>query len=116
MKGKVIYVWYRVSEQTTNYTDEWRQWWFNPENVKLYQFMGKDNAYSPTIVFPGALLRDGQKWTMLYHISTTAWEILQVACNIGIFGPAAKQTGIPTSVWRYYLLPTRPENSDSTFS
>ena len=26
---------------TANYTDEWKQWWRNPENVKLYQFMGK---------------------------------------------------------------------------
>ena len=26
---------------TANYTDEWKQWWRNPENVTLYQFMGK---------------------------------------------------------------------------
>lgn len=26
---------------TANYTDEWKQWWRNPKNVKLYQFMGK---------------------------------------------------------------------------
>jgi len=58
---------------------------------------------------------------MLHHISTT--EFLQYESgkfsksrNVGVFGPAAKQTGVPASVWRYYLLSTRPENSDSVFS
>ena len=26
---------------TANYTDDWKMWWRNPENVTLYQFMGK---------------------------------------------------------------------------
>jgi methionyl-tRNA synthetase len=29
---------------TANYTDEWEQWWKNPDEVTLYQFMGKDNV------------------------------------------------------------------------
>ena len=33
-----------------------------------------------------------------------------------MFGPAAKETGIPPSVWRYYLLSTRPETADAMFS
>lgn len=36
--------------------------------------------------------------------------------NRGVFGPAAKETGIPVSVWRYYLLSSRPETSDAMFS
>jgi len=36
--------------------------------------------------------------------------------NRGVFGPAAKETGIPASVWRYYLISTRPETQDSMFS
>jgi methionyl-tRNA synthetase len=36
--------------------------------------------------------------------------------NRGVFGPAAKETGIPSSVWRYYLISTRPETQDSMFS
>lgn len=30
---------------TKAYTDKWQQWWMNPENVQLYQFMGKDSEY-----------------------------------------------------------------------
>lgn len=29
---------------TATYTPEWRQWWTDPENVRLVQFMGKDNS------------------------------------------------------------------------
>jgi methionyl-tRNA synthetase len=34
----------------------------------------------------------------------------------GVFGPAATETGIPASVWRYYLISTRPETQDAMFS
>ena len=36
--------------------------------------------------------------------------------NRGVFGPAAKETGVPSDVWRYYLLSTRPETGDAMFS
>jgi len=124
---------------TANYTPEWQRWWHNPDNVKLYQFMGKDNVYFHTIYFPGMLLADGRNWTTLHHVSTTGVlyssypnprantiepaEYLNYeggkfskSKNRGVFGPAAKETGIPASVWRYYLLATRPETQDAMFS
>jgi methionyl-tRNA synthetase len=36
--------------------------------------------------------------------------------NVGVFGTNAEETGIPPSVWRYYLLSGRPESSDSMFT
>lgn len=36
--------------------------------------------------------------------------------NVGVFGNHAASTGISPSVWRYYLLSSRPETSDSTFT
>jgi methionyl-tRNA synthetase len=33
-----------------------------------------------------------------------------------VFGLDAKNSGIPSEVWRYYLLANRPEVSDSSFS
>lgn len=36
--------------------------------------------------------------------------------NRGVFGPAARDTGVSSDVWRYYLLSIRPETSDSMFS
>ncbi|KAG7451204.1 methionyl-tRNA synthetase [Guyanagaster necrorhizus] len=106
---------------SANYTPEWEKWWFNPENVRLYQFMGKDNVYFHTVYFPSVQLADGRNWTTLHHLSTTEYLNYEggkfsKSRNRGVFGPAAKETGIPSSVWRYYLLSTRPETADSMFS
>jgi len=35
--------------------------------------------------------------------------------GVGIFGNNVQDTGIPPSVWRYYLLSNRPESNDSQF-
>ncbi|KAJ2922547.1 hypothetical protein H1R20_g14536, partial [Candolleomyces eurysporus] len=111
MGGKVL----------SNYLPEWKQWWFNPENVDLYQFMGKDNVYFHTVYWPSVQIGDGRDWTKLHHLSTTEYLNYEggkfsKSKNRGVFGPAAKDTGIPASVWRYYLLSTRPETADAMFS
>ncbi len=36
--------------------------------------------------------------------------------GVGVFGDMAKDTGIPSDVWRFYLLYLRPEGQDSAFS
>ncbi|KAK4054360.1 methionine--tRNA ligase mes1 [Microbotryomycetes sp. JL221] len=122
---KVMYVWFDAPigypSITANYTDDWKQWWRNPENVKLYQFMGKDNVPFHTVLFPAYLIGTNDPWTMLHSISTT--EYLQYegtkfskSKNVGVFGSNARDTGVPASVWRYYLLQNRPEVSDSEFT
>ncbi|KAM0789573.1 hypothetical protein ACM66B_000382 [Microbotryomycetes sp. NB124-2] len=122
---KVMYVWFDAPigypSITANYTDEWKQWWRNPENVKLYQFMGKDNVPFHTVLFPAYLIGTNDPWTMLHSISTT--EYLQYegtkfskSKNVGVFGSNARDTGVQASVWRYYLLQNRPEVGDSEFT
>ncbi|KAF8604563.1 methionyl-tRNA synthetase [Ceratobasidium sp. AG-I] len=106
---------------TAAYTPEWKQWWFNHKNVRLFQFMGKDNVYFHTVFWPGILLGDGRPWTTLHHLSTTEYLNYESgkfskSRGVGVFGPGARETGIPPSVWRYYLLASRPETSDSMFS
>ncbi|KAJ1886926.1 methionine--tRNA ligase mes1, partial [Kickxella alabastrina] len=55
-EDKVFYVWFDACigypSITANYTPEWECWWKNPDNVKLYQFMGKDNVPFHTVIFP----------------------------------------------------------------
>ncbi|KAF4613706.1 hypothetical protein D9613_007787 [Agrocybe pediades] len=125
MKGKVLYVWFDAPigypSITANYTPEWKQWWFNPKHVNLYQFMGKDNVYFHTVYWPSVQIGDGRDWTKLHHLSTTEYLNYEggkfsKSKNRGVFGPAAKDTGIPASVWRYYLLSSRPETADAMFS
>lgn len=125
-KNKVLYVWFDATigyvSITANYSPEnWKAWWNNPENVDLYQFMGKDNVPFHTVIFPATLLGTKQPWTKLHHLSTT--EYLQYeggkfskSRGVGVFGNNAQDTGVSPSVWRYYLLSARPESSDTQFS
>jgi methionyl-tRNA synthetase len=121
---KVLYVWFDACigypSITANYTQDWELWWRDPENVKLYQFMGKDNVPFHTVIFPGSQIGTGDKWTMLNHLSTTEYLNYEngkfsKSRGVGVFGDGAKETGIPPSVWRYYLLANRPETQDSQF-
>ncbi|KAH9834718.1 methionine--tRNA ligase, cytoplasmic-like [Teratosphaeria destructans] len=121
---KVMYVWFDACigyvSITATYTKEWQKWWKNPEDVKLYQFMGKDNVPFHTVVFPCSQLGTKEKWTMLHHISTTEYLNYEggkfsKSRNIGVFGTSAKETGVAADVWRYFLLLRRPETSDTEF-
>ncbi|GJQ11773.1 hypothetical protein GpartN1_g3564.t1 [Galdieria partita] len=124
-KDKVFYVWFDAPigylSITANYTSAWKDWWQNPENVTLVQFMGKDNVPFHTVIFPATLIGTKRKWTMLHHISVTDYLNYEdgkfsKSRGIGVFGNDAKDTGIATEVWRYYLLVNRPENADTVFS
>jgi methionyl-tRNA synthetase len=76
-ENKVFYVWFDAPigyiSITANYTDRWQEWWLNPHNVQLYQFMGKDNIPFHTVIFPATLLGTKQNWTLLHTLSTTEY-------------------------------------------
>ena len=121
---KVLYVWFDACigypSITANYTKDWELWWRDPENVKLYQFMGKDNVPFHTVIFPGSQIGTGDKWTRLNHLSTTEYLNYEngkfsKSRGVGVFGDTAQEIGIPPSVWRYYLLANRPETGDTQF-
>lgn len=124
-EDKVFYVWFDAPigyvSITSCYTPEWEQWWKNPENVELFQFMGKDNVPFHTVIFPSTLLGTGEKWTLMKTISVTEYLNYEAgkfskSKGIGVFGNDVKDTNIPVEVWRYYLLTNRPEVSDTLFT
>ncbi|XP_078161612.1 putative methionine--tRNA ligase [Carex rostrata] len=124
-KEKVFYVWFDAPigyiSITACYTPDWEKWWKNPDNVELYQFMGKDNVPFHTVMFPSTLIGTGEKWTMMKTISVTEYLNYEAgkfskSKGIGVFGNDAKETKIPPEVWRYYLLTNRPEVSDTLFT
>ncbi|KAI9928524.1 hypothetical protein ASPWEDRAFT_180128 [Aspergillus wentii DTO 134E9] len=124
LENKVLYVWFEACigypSITANYTPDWELWWRNPENVQLYQFLGKDNVPFHSVIFPGSQLGTKEKWTMLHHLSTTEYLNYEggkfsKSRGIGVFGNNAKQTGVHPDVWRYYLLKNRPETGDTQF-
>jgi methionyl-tRNA synthetase len=124
-ENKVFYVWFDAPigylSITAWYTEQWRQWWQNPADVQLYQFMGKDNIPFHTVIFPCSLLGTEDPYTLLHHISTTEYLNYEggkfsKSRSVGVFGDNAIETGIPSEVWRYYLLVNRPETADTVFT
>ena len=123
-KDKVFYVWFDACigyvSITACYTKEWEKWWRDPENVKLYQFMGKDNVPFHTVMFPASQFGTRDTWTKLHCLSTTEYLNYEngkfsKSRGVGVFGNNAKDTGVPADVWRYYLLKNRPETGDTQF-
>jgi methionyl-tRNA synthetase len=123
---KVFYSWFDapigyigITKDLLN--DNYKDWWLNPENVNLFQFMGKDNIPFHTILFPSFLIGSGDNYTLLHQISSTEYlnyedSKFSKSRGTGVFGDDVMQTGIPADVWRYYLLSNRPENSDTIFT
>ena len=138
-EDKVFYVWFDAPigylSITAQYMaslgqEAWREWWqpatapataASGAQVQLYQFMGKDNIPFHTVIFPASLLGSGSQYTLLHHVSTTEYLNYETgkfskSRGVGVFGDSARDTGIPSEVWRYYLLQVRPEVSDAVFS
>ena len=123
-ENKVLYVWFEACigypSITANYTTEWEKWWRDPENVQLYQFLGKDNVPFHSVIFPGCQIATGERWTKVHHLAATEYLNYEngkfsKSRGIGVFGNNAKDTGVPPDVWRYYLLKNRPESGDTQF-
>ena len=134
-KDKVFYVWFdapigyiSITEQLLG--DSYKDWWLNPDNVQLVQFMGKDNIPFHSIIFPATLLATNKNlsvenitsdFTLVNHIDSTEYlnyEHLKFSKSngVGVFGDNAKESGIPSDVFRYVLMFYRPENSDTQFT
>lgn len=123
-EDKVFYVWFDAPigyiSITATILKDWEDWWKNPDNIDLYQFMGKDNIPFHTVLFPASLIGSGDNWTLLKTISSTEYlnyEELKFSKSrgTGIFGDQAKETGIEADLFRYYLLRNRPEKNDTQF-
>lgn len=122
---KVFYVWFDAPigylSITANYTKDWKQWWHQPDLVQLYQFMAKDNVPFHAIIFPATQLGTKDNYTVVNHLSATEYlnyedDKFSKSRGVGVFGDNAKETGIPSDIWRFYLLYLRPEGQDTYFS
>lgn len=125
-KDKVFYVWFDAPigyvSITACYTDKWERWWKNPNQVQYYAFMAKDNVPFHSVIFPSVLLGTGdENWTKVTHLIATEYLNYEdgkfsKSRGVGIFGDQVMGTGIPSDVWRFYLLYLRPEVHDTAFS
>ncbi|NRA62995.1 MAG: methionine--tRNA ligase [Pseudobacteriovorax sp.] len=125
-ESKVFYVWFDaplgyVSITKSFFPDTWKDWWFDPENVELYQFIGKDNIPFHSIIFPACQIGSGKEWTKVHQINSTEYlnyenDKFSKSKGTGIFGNQVKELDLPIDFWRFYLLGNRPEKQDANFS
>ncbi|OQY33554.1 MAG: methionine--tRNA ligase [Spirochaetaceae bacterium 4572_59] len=124
-EDKVFYVWFDAPigyiSISACHTDNWKDWWQDPDNTDLFQFIGKDNIPFHTVIFPSTLLGSGEDWTMLHHMSSSEYlnyenTKFSKSKGIGVFGNDCQDTGIPADVWRFYIFYNRPEKSDTQFT
>jgi len=57
--------------------NEWQQWWkASQEDVKLCQFIGKDNIPFHTVMFPASLIAAHDGYNLLHHIKYVLHRLL----------------------------------------
>ncbi|QQO07955.1 methionine--tRNA ligase [Breznakiella homolactica] len=132
-ENKVFYVWFDApigyisitgnlgAERTSDWHKFTDHWWKKPDEVELFQFIGKDNIPFHTVIFPSSLLGTGENWTMLFHMSSTEYLNYESgkfskSKGVGVFGTDVMETGIGADVWRFYIFYNRPEKSDALFT
>ncbi|KAK0404367.1 hypothetical protein QR680_017425 [Steinernema hermaphroditum] len=124
--SKVFYVWFDAPIGYLSITkgllgENWTKWWKAPEDVELYNFLGKDNVAFHSVMFPATQIGANDNYTIVKHMCATEYlnyENVKFSKSrgTGVFGNDAQSTGIPADVWRFYLLYVRPENQDTAFS
>ncbi len=129
-ENKVFYVWFDAPIGyigiTKQWADEdpqnrnWKDWWYNAQNVRHVEFMGKDNVPYHSITFPATLLGTGENWTQVDYLKGVSYLTFEggkfsKSENRGIFAEDAIKE-FEADYWRYWLMSNIPEASDTSFT
>ncbi|MBI1495468.1 methionine--tRNA ligase [Halocynthiibacter styelae] len=134
MEGKVFYVWFdapieyiAATKELTDANGEddaaWKRWWRldeGAEDVKYFQFMGKDNVPFHTLSFPATIKGSGEPWKLVDYIKSFNYlnydgGQFSTSRGRGVFMDQALEL-LPADYWRWWLLSNAPESSDSEFT
>lgn len=124
-ENKVFYVWFDAPigyiAITKEFRKDWKEWWHNSKDVRLVQFMGKDNIPFHSVLFPASLIGADDNYTIIDTLNANEYlnyedTKFSKSRGIGVFGDDAKETGIDADSWRYYLMINRPEKTDTKFT
>ena len=136
-EGKRLYVWFEAVigylsasiewAQVSGRQDAWREWWANPAARHFY-FIGKDNIFFHTSLWPGELMGVGEQFgeifaedpirlTLPYDVPANQFMNLEGqkisgSRNWAVWGRDFLSRYDPDAL-RYYLTINMPENKDS---
>lgn len=127
-EDKVFYVWFDAPigyvSATKSWGDQvgqdWKSWWYNAQDVRYTQFMAKDNLPFHTIMWPATILGTREPWKMADYIKGFNWlnyygGKFSTSSKRGVFLDQALEIA-PADYWRYMLMASAPESSDSAFT
>ena len=136
--GKRIYVWFEAvigylsaaiewSQLAAEDKEAWREWWINP-NAKQFYFIGKDNIFFHTALWPAQLMGAGTQFLQIFDeddkLLTVPYDVpanqfmnlegkkISGSRNWAVWGRDALTRYDPDAI-RYYLTVNMPENKDS---
>ncbi len=126
-QDKRIYVWFEAvigylsasMEWAKNQAqpERWREWWQEP--ARGYYFIGKDNIFFHSIIWPAMLMGYGEL-NLPYDVPANEYlnlegRKLSVSRNFAVWLPDYLSRYDPDPL-RYYLTANAPENRDTDFS
>ena len=140
-EGKCLYVWFEAVigylsapvewSLITEQPDAWRDWWTNSE-AKAFYFIGKDNIFFHTALWPAELMGAGEQFMQIFAEEEGQFLTLpyDVPANQFMNMEGKKISGSRNwAVWgrdflsrydpdplRYYLTINMPENRDTDWS
>lgn len=127
-EDKVFYVWFDAPIGYVSATKawgkaedkDWKSWWYNADDVRYTQFMAKDNLPFHTIMWPATILGTREPWKMADYIKGFNWlnyygGKFSTSSKRGVFLDQALEIA-PPDYWRYMLMASAPESSDSAFT
>jgi methionyl-tRNA synthetase len=128
-EDKRIYVWFdavigylaaSVEWARNRGTPElWREWWDLDQTARSYYFIGKDNIFFHTLIWPAMLMGYGGR-ALPHDVPANEYLTLEgrkisSSRNWAIWAPDALSRYDPDPL-RYYLTASAPEASDADFS
>ena len=129
-ENKVFYVWFDAPIAYIAATQEWAErdparrdwqdWWWQADDVRYIQFLGKDNVPFHAVSFPATLIGSGEPWKTVDVIKGFHWLNYEggkfsTSRRRGIFTDAALEE-LPADLWRWWLIANAPETSDTDFT
>ncbi|MEU3751997.1 methionine--tRNA ligase [Streptomyces olivoreticuli] len=129
-EGKVFYVWFDAPVEYIGATKEWadqdpanrdwKSWWYEAEDVRYTQFMGKDNVPFHTVMFPATQLGTREPWKKVDYVKAFNWlnyygGKFSTSQKRGVFTHDALEL-LPADYWRYFMMANAPESDDTSFT
>ncbi|MHB1434978.1 MAG: methionine--tRNA ligase [Thermoplasmata archaeon] len=128
--GKRFYVWFEAVQGYLSASKEWairrgdpaayRRFWEVGEGVRSYYFVGKDNKFHHTILWPGLLLAAGGL-PLPYDVPSNEWMLIDgdkmsksSTSDLSVFAPALLERLAPDLI-RFYVALLAPQNHDTEF-